>query len=116
MAMYYTARRTEPLTPDERGRAGELIEAHQPDRYLEQGGEAFTIFPVVEDGEVLAGSVGLPETDVETMWEATLHWADLLTELRRALPADLDWTVSLDDVEMLWNAQDGWDFPEDEDD
>jgi hypothetical protein len=115
VSIYYTARRARDLDDPERAAVTDLLAGYATDLFLEDGGEDFGFYdrPKPADVrtradriEILAGATKLPSLTEEAFWEAVQHWSDLLGALRRALP-DAEWTVSIDDHELVWDEHAG---------
>jgi hypothetical protein len=101
VSIYYVARRARPLSDDERAAIARLIADHDPGRFTAVGGEPFDVWERLEEGEVFAGSTGLPRDDAP---DAITHWLALVTEIRHAVP-DADWRVHLDGYDFPWNGR-----------
>ena len=57
---------------------------------------------------VFEGATELPAHSADAMWAALQHWCKLLTNVRRAL-ADATWQVNVDDVDIPWDENTGFD-------
>ncbi|MFF5885242.1 hypothetical protein [Streptomyces sp. NPDC012589] len=105
-----SARRTEPLTAEERAAVDRIAAARlasfpyadeEPPHLYDGGGG--------ETGQVPAGSTRLPGTP-DRLLPVIGHVLDSVTELRRALP-DAAWHVHLDDLDVDWDEREGYGLP-----
>ena len=112
-SLYFTAKRDRGLDDNERRLVKAINEKFDVKERFEEyykTGKGLNWVPLAIDSPdpahpeaVLQGSVPLP-TNTETAPVTGLeHWCAALTEFRRAIP-DADWSVSLDDFEVPWNA------------
>ena len=113
IAIYYTARREKPLSPDERAAINHLRRSYsireQVERYSQtrhgHNGEDFCVYDPndpTEPGVVFEGATKLPDSSEHALWELLQHWCKLLSEVRRAVP-DAEWHVSVDDHDIAWD-------------
>ena len=62
---------------------------------------------------VFSGSTKLPDSEYELMYAVAVYWLSCLSEITLTL-ADCVWEVSFDDVDLIWDHNDGWRFPTDD--
>ena len=115
VSIYYTARRTHPLSEAERA-AIEAAESRYPFEVLvaasgvaesDFNGESFCVYPASvarEPGVVFAGATKLPSRPAAAMWTAVQYWCRLLSEVRGLLP-DATWHVHVDDHTIPWSEE-----------
>ncbi|MFJ9668089.1 hypothetical protein ACIRPP_26310 [Streptomyces sp. NPDC101219] len=110
VSLYYSARRTEPLTAEETAAVDRIAAARlasfpyadeEPLHLYDSGGR--------DAGQVLAGSTRLPAAP-DRLLPVIGHVLDSVTELRRALP-DAAWHVHLDDLDVDWDERAGYGLP-----
>lgn len=103
VSLYYTAKRATALTSHERAEIDALV----GDAIKSAGDKDWEPFFVydpadpTEPGMIFEGATQLPDDSPEEMWEALQHWAALLTQIRRRLPA-AEWNVHMDDHDLVW--------------
>ncbi|MFB8281006.1 hypothetical protein [Nocardia colli] len=102
ISIYYSATRALPLATAERDAIARLVATKGS-----EGDEPFSVYDAdsLEPGEIFAGATKLPR-DGAAAWDAIQRWCALLTEIRRLLP-DTDWSVSVDDHEIVWEPDRG---------
>jgi hypothetical protein len=115
ISIYYTARREQPLSPDEQAAFDRLCASYsireQVERYVQtrQGhnGENFCIYDrndPTEPGIIFEGATKLPDISENALWELLQHWCKLVSEVRRAVPG-AEWHVNVDDHDIEWNEE-----------
>lgn len=117
VSIYYAARRRAPLCSSEISGIEAIIELHSVDdlaqRFLSQGtGLNWESFDHATNSEasrflkrglVFSGSTKLPDNHGDATWIGLQHWCTCLSAIRRSLPG-ADWSVSVDDHEIVWDA------------
>ena len=109
MSIYYEARRSTPLTDDERAQILSIEVRYSVEDRIEQynqtgGGFNWESFCVYDPGNptasdvIFEGATGLPTNSAEVIWEGIQHWCSALTEIRGVL-RDADWEVRVDTVQ-----------------
>ena len=78
----------------------------------------FEDFGIYEDSEeqgdiIFSGSTKLPRNSPNTLFEAANYWLKCLTEITRLL-TNAVWNVTFDDVDLIFDLDEGWRFPTDE--
>lgn len=117
ISIYYTARRKAPLSLSEIALVKEIALRHSVDEQIEQflslgSGLNWETFDFstnqepsrfLKKGVVFSGSTKLPDNQEDASWIGVQHWCKCLSEIRIALP-DCEWSVSVEDHEMQWDA------------
>lgn len=110
LCIYYTARRSKPLSPAEIAGVTAIVERFSVDRfiadYLASGeGLNWESFDVQINGKatVISGSTRLPDNTEDATWVGVQHWCRCLSQLRSALPG-CQWRVAVEDHEIHWDA------------
>ncbi len=77
--------------------------------------EDFGIFEDLEckDSIILSGSTKLPGEELGTLFEVANYWLRCLTEITKIL-TNATWDASFDDVDLIYDIEEGWRFPTDE--
>ena len=114
MSVYYTAKREHPLDDAEKAAVQSIVDkycAAFPFHYKHQD---FCLYaePFDEPDTVLDGATSIPMV-MKAFYEIILHWLSCLTELTGLLP-DCAWSAHLDDVDLIWEKENGWRLPTDE--
>ncbi|GKU78143.1 hypothetical protein [Paenibacillus sp. L3-i20] len=109
VSLYYKAERPTPLTKEEEQAIQQVINNYQRSFGFKEEGEDFCVYEPdnSEPMTIFVGATGLPMGDLEDMHDACLHWAACLTEVRHILN-DCEWSVHLDDHDLLWCEETGW--------
>ncbi|MFB7917963.1 hypothetical protein [Streptomyces sp. NPDC056061] len=111
VSVYYSARRSEPLTGPETAAIERVVTARTAS-FPYDDEESLHLYDADgddQDDEILAGSTKLP-SDPDRWMPAIAHVLDSVTELRRAV-ADAQWHVHLDDVDVPWDETEGYTLP-----
>jgi hypothetical protein len=112
VSIYYTARRSQPLTPAERTAIDAVVARYPVEELLaecgvvenEYNGEAFCVYPTDDDtepGVVFEGATKLPLCTEDAFAAAIQYWCRLLSEVRRVVPG-ATWRVHVDDHDIAW--------------
>ncbi len=112
-SLYYDARRDYPLTEEERDECNRFIDLFCDKFPFKDEAEEFSVYPGDDEKSVFYGSTKLPDSSQVALLGALQHWTSLLYEIHRIID-DCEWTVTVDDDEMIW-TEDGWLFPDNED-
>ncbi|MBH5318885.1 hypothetical protein I6N90_13860 [Paenibacillus sp. GSMTC-2017] len=109
VSLYYSVERSVPLTNEEDSAIEETVSKFQQSFEFQDEGEDFCIYELnsSEPQYIFRGATKLPMGDVEDMLSACLHWAACLTAIRHIIK-DGDWSVHLDDHDLLWCDETGW--------
>src|SRR4051812_14100795 len=111
VSIYYTARRSTPLTSAERTTVSQIVQRYDiGDRlqeYFKTGQglnwESFSVYdPPTEPDLIFEGATKLPDNTEMALWEGVQHWSAALSEIRRVLH-DAAWHVHVDDHDLVWN-------------
>jgi hypothetical protein len=113
ISIYYTARRSRPLSTEERAAVDQLTAKYAIEDQLEEflrtgegyNWESFCIYDAAdptEPGVVFEGATKLPDNSEDAFLNGLQHWCNLLSEIRRAVP-DAAWEVNVDDHDIPWN-------------
>src|SRR4051812_34844377 len=112
ISIYYSARRSTPLTDAERSRITRLEATYavetQIDDYNRTGDgynwESFCIYDPDDPTEpdiIFEGATKLPDNSEHAVWDGLQHWCRALTEIRHVL-AGANWDVHVDDHDIPW--------------
>ncbi|MDV5143823.1 hypothetical protein R1T08_05925 [Streptomyces sp. SBC-4] len=110
VSLYYSARRTTPMTEAESVSVARVVAAHmasfpyddEESLYLYDG-------PAVGREEIVVGSTKMP-FDPGRLLPVIAHVLDSVTELRRAVPG-AEWRVHMDDLDVPWDEAEGYSLP-----
>ncbi|MFF3392911.1 hypothetical protein ACFYW1_18530 [Streptomyces sp. NPDC002669] len=111
VSIYYSARRAAPLTEAESA-AVERVVTTRAKTFPYDDEESLYLYDLGDNGrgdELLTGSTKLP-TDPDRWLPVTAHVLDAVTELRRAVEG-AEWHVHLDDTDIPWDEEVGYDLP-----
>ena len=114
MSIYYTAKRVNPLSEAEQTAVQTIADQYCAAFPFQTKHEDFGLYhaPFDEPDTVLDGATAVP-MNRKYFYEGILYWLKCLTELTRTLP-DCQWCARLDDVDLIWEAENGWRLPTDE--
>lgn len=114
-AIYYEAARKEPLTERERTVSREIAERYCSEYPFKRKVEDFGIYETSEDQDdiIFSGSTKLPGNSPKTLFDAANYWLKCLTEITHLL-TNAAWNVTFDDVDLIFDLEEGWRFPTDE--
>jgi hypothetical protein len=112
VSIYYTARRSKPLSPAERSVIESAVARYPLSQLLEEcgvaesefNGEDFCVYPAdaaTEPRVVFEGATKLPLCSEDAMWAAVQYWCRLLSEVRGELP-NTTWRIHIDDHDITW--------------
>ncbi|MFB7592245.1 hypothetical protein [Streptomyces sp. NPDC056169] len=110
VSLYYSARRTTPLTEAESGSVDRVVAVHRAS-FPYDDEESLDLYDRDADSpeEVIAGSTKMPFNPGRLM-PVIAHVLDSVTELRRAVP-DAEWRVHMDDLDVPWDEAEGYSLP-----
>ena len=63
-----------------------------------------------QDDIIFSGSTKLPRNSPKTLFEAANYWLKCLTEITHLL-TNAAWNVTFDDVDLIFDLDEGWRFP-----
>jgi hypothetical protein len=113
ISIYYAARRTNPMTDNERSQIETIIKKYDREKKFKKG-EDFCVYDYdPEEPEVIfSGATGLPMSFIKPMVTANacIYWAECLTKIRQILK-DAEWSVNMDDTDLVWDESEGWKLP-----
>ncbi|HEX7306199.1 hypothetical protein [Lentzea sp.] len=109
VSLYYTARRATPLTDAERASVGQVADTFNANAPFSDEEEGLYLYDDLEPGKVLDGSTKMPFEE-DRVVPSLAHWLAAVTALRNVVP-DADWTLTLDDLEIEWDDQNGYHLP-----
>lgn len=115
VSLYYEAERDEPLTEQENAKIEGIVKKYSKSFKFKNIGEDFCVYDydISEPAKIFCGATKLPMTEEpEDIFDACLHWAQCLTEIRKTV-LNAVWEVSLDDIELLWDEETGRYFSDD---
>ena len=114
-AIYYEATRTEPLTEQERTICKDISEKYCAEYPFKRKVEDFGIYEdsKKQDGIIFSGSTKLPGNSPQTLFDVANYWLKCLTEITHLL-TNSTWNVTFDDVDLIFDEDEGWRFPTDE--
>ncbi|MDR1180173.1 MAG: hypothetical protein LBK44_06675 [Spirochaetales bacterium] len=112
ISIYYAAKRSYRITDEENKLIEDIINKYNKEKKFKRG-EDFCIYEYDnEDPEaIFSGSTKLPASlnPIHT-YQACIYWAKCLTEIRKIVK-DAQWNVSMDEFELEWDEEKGWDLP-----
>ncbi|MFE7619593.1 hypothetical protein [Streptomyces sp. NPDC057496] len=108
VSIYYSARRAAPLTEAESA-AVERVVTTRAKSFPYDDEESLYLDDHGRGDELLTGSTKLP-TGPDRWLPVTAHVLDSVTELRRAVEG-AEWHVHLDDADIPWDEDTGYDLP-----
>jgi hypothetical protein len=113
MAFYFSARRPAPLSTEERQAVQKIIDKYSVDERIRrraQTGEGlnwqhFHLIALDEQSTVdtiLEGQTCLPDDSEEAAATGLVHWCNVVSAFRRAVPKAL-WSVQVEDIDISWD-------------
>ena len=114
VSIYYSCERDHNLTNSEEQEMLATINRYNTGFELKDIGETFFVYDYEQDQPtvIFDGSTKLPLSDnFEDSVYALFYWLDCLTEIRRSISGG-DWHVHLDDNDVIWDEEAGWQMPE----
>jgi hypothetical protein len=110
VSLYYSARRTTPLTEAESASVARVVAAHMAS-FPYDDEESLYVYDGHAAGpeEIVAGSTKMP-LDPGRLMPVIAHVLDSVTDLRRAVP-DAEWHVHMDDLDVPWDEAEGYSLP-----
>ena len=112
VSLYYTAKRTRPITLQEQNACEETARRYDAQYPFGELYEGFCIYDLEQspydagDGSnvIFAGATKLPPIDDMELLNNIINWLlKGLSEIRDVLP-DAEWDVSIDDNPIQWNS------------
>ena len=119
VSLYYQAKREQPLTLQETSICQEIVKQYDTQYPFGELYEGFCVYDLdsfrdeSEKDVIFSGATKLPtvdEDDIQILFDITDYWVKCLDEITKALPGAA-WEVNLDDMEMIWDEEEGWRFP-----
>ena len=111
VSLYYTARRQQPITLQERNSCEEIAARYDKQYPFGEMYEGFCIYDPEKTGMdpeeniILDGATKLPpDVDNESFFHILDYWLDCLEEIAGVL-TDVQWTVHLDDMNFKWSEE-----------
>jgi hypothetical protein len=115
ISIYYTARRSTPLSQGEQAAIDELVRHYSVKKVMRErertgagpNWEDFCVYEPNEDtepGVIFEGATRLPDSSEDDFWIGIQHWCRVLSLIRLVLP-DALWDVAVDDHPIPWNAE-----------
>ena len=118
MTLYYQASRPTPLTPNEEKALTDLMNIYSKEKEIEKytqkkrglNWEDFSAYDLdPETPEVVfSGSTSLPNNATFAPYKGARHWATCLNRIRREVLPDAEWSLSIDDNDLIWDDKNGW--------
>ena len=111
MSIYYSAERKNPLSNEENKKINAIVEEYSISYPYKDIEEDFDVYKY-DDSEpnvIFNGSTRLPWTP-DDLNIALTHWVACLSDVTRVI-STAQWTVNVDDVYMIWDEVNGWQFP-----
>ena len=113
-SLYYTAKREYPLTAQEQVAAQEITERYCAQYPFRRKAADFGIYDRKEQGDIIfSGATKLPGGRLQTLYDAANYWMKCLTELTGLLEGAV-WSATFDDVDLIFDPEEDWRFPTDE--
>jgi hypothetical protein len=115
ISIYYNAKRDYPLTNDENNCIEKIVKKYDMEKKKKiNKGKDFYIYDYDEDEpeKVFSGSTSLDMSFINPVITAKccIFWAKFLTEIRNTIK-DAEWTVRMDEDELLWDDEKGYYLP-----
>ena len=118
ISIYYSARRTEPMTSVEQAAISSLIAEYAIEEQLQDrdrtgegpNWESFCVYQLddphfpAEPGVIFEGATGLPDNSEDNFWLGIQHWCALLSKIRRAVGSAV-WSVHIDAHDVYWDEE-----------
>lgn len=113
-SLYYEAKREQPLTEQEKRISKEITEKYCSQYPFKRKVEDFGVYDIEnQDDIIFSGSTKLPGTGPKVLFDVANYWLKCLTDITHLL-TNSTWTVMFDDVELIFDSNEGWRFPTDE--
>ncbi len=116
-SLYYKAKREQPLSEHEKTVSREITEKYCSQYPFKRKVEDFGVYDVNEqdkqDNIIFSGSTKLPGMSAKVLFDVANYWLGCLTEITRLLE-DAEWSAAYDDVALIYDLEEGWRFPTDE--
>lgn len=113
-ALYYEAKRENQITAEEQAVCQEIVDRYCAEYDFKRKKEDFCVYDLDKDTDVIfSGSTKLPGGGPNFMFEVANYWLECLTEITAAL-GECEWNVTFDDVDLVFDEEEGWRFPTDE--
>ena len=113
-SLYYSAQRSTVLSDEEKNNIDSIVEKYCTEYPFREKVEDFCAYSSLEgEMNIFSGSTKLPDSGVELMYEVALYWLNCLSKITIVL-VDCKWNVSFDDINLIWDHDDSWRFPTDE--
>lgn len=121
VSLYYEARRSQPITPQEQGICDEIAKRYDAEYPYGELYEGFCIYDLdafrdeSEKDVIFSGATKLPPADDETfLFNVINWWLKCLGEITDHLPG-AQWHVNIDDADLPWEEDDHFLFPTEND-
>ena len=114
-SLYYEAKRKSPLTEQEKAIIKEISEKYCSEIPFKQKVEDFCIYDDSEykDNIIFSGATKLPGNSPEILFIVANYYLECLSEITYN-STNAKWSVTFDDVELIFDLNNGWRFPTDE--
>ena len=112
MSIYYTAKRTYQMNDEEKANVRSVADKYCKEFPFDFRHEDFCLYdePFDEENTILAGATAIPQ---KKYYDVILYWLKCLTDITRILH-ECEWDVRFEDVDLIWEEDDGWRLPTDE--
>jgi hypothetical protein len=118
VGLYYKACRLSPLSPNEEKALLELMNSYSKEKEIEKyiqaqrglNWEDFSAYELdPESPEVIfSGSTNLPDNSTFAPYKGARHWVGCLNRIKREVLPDAEWSVSIDDNDLIWDEKFEW--------
>lgn len=114
LTLYFGAKRAVPMTEQENEKVSEIINRFYKQYPLEELPD-FGMFDCRLDKDAIYDTgIDLPfDTEPELFYDMALYWLKCFTEITNYL-SDAECKVVFEDVELIFDEETGWRFPDDE--
>ena len=111
MSLYYTARRSRPLSDDESAAISQIETEYnaKSEQFVSNGigdfWESFSIYDAADPSQpnvIFEGATGIPDSSEEAIWAGLQHWCEAITQIRRKV-VGAEWSVHMDDHDITWD-------------
>lgn len=112
-SIYYKAERKNYITENEKKNVLEVVSRYSDNYPFDNKVEDFVVYPFQNNTScIFEGATKLPSKELQLMFDTANYWLKCLTEITYILK-NSKWHVNFDDVELIWDQQEGWRFPND---
>ena len=112
ISLYYNVKRANALTVSEQKQIHELADRYNDEFEFKGESDQLTFYPNPPEDHILAGSLQIGYGNEENILPVIFYWLEGLSDMRNQVLHEAEWSVSLDDIEFVWDNVSGWQFEE----